>query len=153
MTAEGSSTPAFEEVRRRRAELREAMGELENAIAAPAVDNLAEWTDGVRTALAQLREDFATHLAVTEGPGGLHEELVVVAPRLVHAVDRLTLEHATIGDAIGTVSDRLDAVTEEADADGVRDEATDLLVRLARHRQRGSDLLWQAYSSDVGGET
>ena len=153
MTADGNSTPAFEEVRRRRAELREAMGDLENAIASPAIDNLEEWTAAVRTALDQLREDFDTHLAVTEGPGGLHEELVVVAPRLVHNVDRLTLEHVTIAEGIAAVGIRLDAVAELDDVDGVREAATDLLVRLAKHRQRGSDLLWQAYSSDVGGET
>jgi hypothetical protein len=36
---------------------------------------------------------------------------------------------------------------------GVRAAATSLLARLARHRQRGADLVFEAYQVDVGGET
>jgi hypothetical protein len=37
--------------------------------------------------------------------------------------------------------------------DSVRDLGTALLGRLVRHRQRGSDLVFEAYEVDIGGET
>jgi hypothetical protein len=37
--------------------------------------------------------------------------------------------------------------------DDVREAATALLGRLVRHRQRGSDLVFEAYEFDIGGET
>jgi hypothetical protein len=39
------------------------------------------------------------------------------------------------------------------DVDTVRDLGTALLARLVRHRQRGSDLIYEAYTADIGGET
>jgi len=39
------------------------------------------------------------------------------------------------------------------DVDSVRDLGTALLGRLVRHRQRGSDLVFEAYEVDIGGET
>jgi hypothetical protein len=31
--------------------------------------------------------------------------------------------------------------------------ASDLLRELSRHRQRGADLVYEAYATDIGGET
>ena len=39
------------------------------------------------------------------------------------------------------------------DVDRVRDLGPALLGRLVRHRQRGSDLMFDAYDYDIGGET
>jgi hypothetical protein len=39
------------------------------------------------------------------------------------------------------------------DVDAIRALATALLGRLARHRQHGADLIYQAYQVDLGGET
>ena len=39
------------------------------------------------------------------------------------------------------------------DVEGVRDLGTALLGRLIRHRQLGSDLIYEAYTADIGGET
>jgi hypothetical protein len=33
----------------------------------------------------------------------------------------------------------------------VRERATALLVAVARHRQRGADLIYEAYAADLGG--
>jgi hypothetical protein len=37
--------------------------------------------------------------------------------------------------------------------DRVRELGTALLARLLRHRQRGSDLIYEAYQAEIGGET
>ena len=39
------------------------------------------------------------------------------------------------------------------DVDRVRELGPALLGRLVRHRQRGSDLMFDAYDYDIGGET
>jgi hypothetical protein len=56
----------------------------------------------------------------------------------------------------GQVDNVLARVTAPAvieDVDRVRDLGTALLGRLVRHRQRGSDLIFDAYDFDIGGET
>ena len=45
------------------------------------------------------------------------------------------------------------AATDVEDVDEVRDAGLALLGRLSRHRQRGADLIWDAYQTDIGGET
>jgi hypothetical protein len=37
------------------------------------------------------------------------------------------------------------------DAEAVRKQGTNLLGRLVRHRQRGADLIYEAYQTDIGG--
>ena len=40
---------------------------------------------------------------------------------------------------------------DAGDLAGHREAATRLLDRLVRHRQRGSDLIYEAYAVDIGG--
>lgn len=143
----------LETLRRHRAELRESMHAVEQALAAPAPGRVAAWAQRVHVALVELSGDFRQHVVLTEGPDGLYRGVLATAPRLSHAVARLTGEHAEIGARLDAL---LACVTEpvaEGGEDGVRDLGTALLSRLIRHRQRGADLVFEAYESDIGGET
>jgi hypothetical protein len=150
-----SSTPeqALDELRRRRAELVESMNAVEHALAAPAPGRQAHWAERVHVALVELSADFGAHIDITEGPHGRYHELLTTAPRLSGAVARLTREHALIRDLL----DNLLACVSEADINmdvaTVRDRGTALLGQLVRHRQRGSNLIYEAYSAEIGGET
>jgi hypothetical protein len=150
--ASAMSDSEFDEVRRRRAELRETMGELERALAAPASGRPAEWADGVRLALVVLESDFREHIAVTEGPNGLHQDIVTAALRLSNGVARLTVEHGVITEQVNDLLGRFSAGVSPDDIDGLRDGATALLGLLVRHRQRGADLIYEAFVVDVGGQ-
>jgi len=143
---------SLESLRQHRAELRESMNALEQALAAPAPGRLGAWTERVHVALVELVADFREHIDVTEGPDGLYRGLLTTAPRLSNAVARLTLQHTEIRDI---ADDLLACVSgpKVIDADRVRDLGTVLLGRLVRHRQRGSDLVYEAYQADIGGET
>jgi hypothetical protein len=67
-----SSDQAFlEELRRHRAELRDSMSALEDALAAPATADHARWAQRVHVALVELSGDFREHIDITEGPNGL----------------------------------------------------------------------------------
>lgn len=143
----------LDELRQRRSELREAMAGLEAAIAAPAPGRVAEWTDEVRLHLDQVSVDFARHIAVTEGPGGFHRDLIAASPRLVGKIARLAREHRTIAAAVDAAQGTLDGIASDEDVEAVRKRITDILALLVRHRQHGGDLVWEAFAYDVGGET
>jgi hypothetical protein len=146
------STPAeLDAVRVRRAELRETMGALEAALAAPAAGRDVIWGERVHDALAGLAADFAAHVEVTERPGGLYQAILGGDLRLANAVDALTAEHGAIGSDIATLVAASEPPVTPQDVDDLRERATVLLAHLARHRQRGADLIYQAYQTDIGG--
>ncbi len=138
-------------VRIRRAEMRESLGAVEQALAAPAPRQEEQWAAGVHAALAALAAEFAAHIEVTEGSGGLHEAILGGDLRLANAVAALTAQHAQISQRLGALVDGSAASVDTADVEQMRDRATDLLAALARHRQRGADLIYEAFATDIGG--
>ena len=149
----------LEELRRRRTELRESMSALESAMAAPSSGERAHWAERVYVALVELSADFTTHVDITEGPHGLYRDVLRTAPRLDGSVKGLTREHAVINAHLDDLLARTGAAGAAGGAGGaddvelVRELGTALLGRLVRHRQRGSDLVYEAYELDIGGET
>lgn len=141
----------LDELRRRRIELRDTMSALERALAAPASGRAVVWGEGVHDALLALVDDFREHVVVTEGPGGLHQAILDGAVRLANAVQALVDDHAVIAAGIAEAIALAAPPVTEADVATVRDHCTALLARLARHRQRGADLIYEAYATDVGG--
>jgi hypothetical protein len=148
-----ASQIALDEVRRRRAELRGAIGRLETALAAPTPGRIEGWTQLVKDRLDQLTSDFAEHVTVTEGADGVYDDVVATAPRLARAVDQLRYDHEVINKLLDHCGRLVQAAKVDDDIADIRESATDLLFRLVRHRQRGSDLMWEAYANDIGGET
>ena len=143
----------LEALRRRRAELRGSMSALELALAGPAPSGQVRWAERVHVALVELSADFREHIDVTEGDDGLYVDLLATAPRLSEAVARLAREHTQIRDLVDDLLTRARTSESKEDVDKVRDDGTMLLGLLVRHRQRGSDLVYEAYEFDVGGET
>ena len=137
-------------VQYRRAELREAMGGVERALASAAIGRPERWADAVHDAIAELSEDFRAHIEVTEAVPGLHSDIVAASPRLTHAVARLAAEHPQIADGIKRLVLRLRDPVTDADIDELRNEANTLLGNLVRHRQRGADLIYEAFEYDIG---
>lgn len=77
-----------------------------------------------------------------------HRKGVEAEPRLVNAVRVVKREHQVLLNEMS----RLEAVTglsEGADEQGVRRDLLRLLHDVAAHRQRGSDLIYEAYFVDV----
>jgi hypothetical protein len=140
-------------LRRQRAELRESMSALELALASPAPAGQARWSERVHVALVELCADFREHVAITEGFGGLYHELLETAPRLSSAVAHLTRDHTGITQQLDDLLGHASAPIANQDVDNVRDLGTALLGALVRHRQRGSDVVYEAFHLDIGGET
>jgi hypothetical protein len=146
-----SDQALLEELRRHRAELRESMSALEDALAAPAT--APPWAPRVHAALVELSADFRAHIDITEGPNGLYGDLLKTSPRLSGAVASLTREHALISAQVDKLLARVTASDGIKDIDRIRVLGMAILARLVRHRQRGSDLVYEAYEFDIGGET
>jgi hypothetical protein len=149
----GARDPGLDGLRRARAELGGSMAALEQALSAPTSGGHAAWAEPVVVALVELSADFDEHVVVTEGSGGLHDAVLEAAPRLSKFILRLAGEHAVISRLIRDVLVRVRLLVAADEIDGVRELGTTLLGRLARHRQRGADLIHQAYQVDLGGET
>lgn len=107
--------------------------------------------DRLRGGLAPLCQSFVEHVRATEGPDGRYAELVHAAPRLDRGVRLLVQEHALISANLAALHETVQR--PGVGADELRRAVTQLLAALHRHRQRGADLIWQAYQTDLGGET
>jgi len=151
MEPSASTRTELDAVRARRAELRETLNLLEAALAAPARGREMIWGEAVHATLAMIADDFGAHVEVTEGPGGLHQAIIAGDIRLANAVDALTDEHGQIAEEIAELVADSSAPVAPNDMDDVRERATKLLGHLVRHRQRGADLIYEAYATDVGG--
>jgi hypothetical protein len=152
---EHSESDALEAARARRGDLHRALLDLERALAGAARGRAQAWADSVRATLVRVRKTFTAHIEVTEGAGGLYQEVLAQAPRLSGAVNRLQQEHADIASALAEVDNRLDDPMSDTDAwvESIRDAAISLMGLLVRHRQRGADLVYEAYDVEIGGET
>jgi hypothetical protein len=142
----GRPVPAWS---RSTAALVRAIRGFSQAVAAP-IDQSA-WRERVRRRLAALRARVAEHIVATEGPDGLYAELLEHAPRLTRPVEGLVAEHGELLGRADALARRLHEPHCEPGV--VRQDAGELLAGLARHRQRGADLLYEAYATDIGGET
>ncbi len=154
MEPENKLTPALGEARKRRQTLHDAIVQLEMAISSPAAGRAPEWATQVTKAVVGVRDAFEQHVIVTEKPGGLYEEIIQRAPRLSGTVKRLQDEHPTITESVAALVERLDAGDVESDAwppDNARNDLQRLIGAVVRHRQKGADLVWEAYNVDIGG--
>jgi hypothetical protein len=129
----------------------DALVGLEDAASSP-VSDAERWREGVAARLEALRDAFADHVAETEGPGGLYDEMEEIAPHVQGKARRLREEHPPLTDAISDAVDRFGVpFTEGTDLDALRDDLQRLMGRIVSHRQHGSDLVWEAYAIDIGG--
>ena len=146
-------SPTLAETARRRADLRDALVDVEQAISRPAVGREPEWTKGVVLRLEGLAHAIQEHVEITERPDGLYDEISTKAPHLATKIDRLREEHPVLRDRTQMLLTKLQttAIGPEWPLDEVRDDLQRLLGQIVRHRQLGSDLVWEAYNLDIGG--
>jgi hypothetical protein len=140
--------PALSEVRQRRTRLRDAVRALEDGLASPA--QAERWPGDVAAALEEFLAALEQHIEGTEDGEGLFADVLEQSPRLASRIERLRQEHDEMRilaeDLLGHVRD---GVRDEADVQRIRDGGLVLLRMAVRHRQRGSDLLYEAYEVDI----
>lgn len=132
--------------KQRRIELRDAIAELERSVSM--ASSGSGWRGAVEKSLAGLRAAIDAHVTEVEGPEGLLSQLVADAPRLSNEVELMKREHARL--LVDT--DVILADVEDAEPVDIRERAMSLLRDLVTHRQTGADLVYEAYSTDIGGQ-
>lgn len=137
---------ALRSARKRRYALQEAIGEVEQAVAAPAAE--PTWHSQLEVRLLGLGLALGQHVEEVEGPDGLLAELMTEAPRLANHIRRVEAEHPVLTEQLAGV---IDLVAAEAEAGVVRAAVMEVLSGLSRHRQQGADLVYEAYKVDIGG--
>ena len=146
----GLPDAALARARSRRSRLQQAMTESETVLAGPS--SWQGWLGEVDASLAELRQALDEHILEVEGPDGLLAEIMESAPRLASEVEILRREHSQLISAL----DRAKGISRDLAVDRAHDPlclrraVTTVLGRLALHRQRGSDLVFEAYSVDIG---
>ena len=146
-----STNPADLAVQQRE-RLRDALIAFEDALSSAGPRRAAAWAEGVVQCILRVEAEFHSHVDFTEQEDGLYDDILEAAPRLAHRVDQLRQEHNEITIALSDCLTRVELVPNTAHADWVsarREECNALLGRLVRHRQRGADLVYEAYS-EVG---
>lgn len=153
MAVEHATSPILDDARGQRAGLHHAVVALEEAIAAPAPGRARDWSTRVHDTLVDVSGAFERHIAVTEGPDGLLEDVIRTAPRLANAARSLGEEHEAIRSGISDSLVSVRSLAHGKASDGVtevRESLLALLARLSRHRQRGADLIFETYAVDIG---
>lgn len=139
---------------RRESLLRAAIG-LEDALASPLGDE-DRWRLRVAMATDHAAARIDEHVLQTEGADNILEEVRTRAPRLDRRVDQMLVDHEDLEKAAHDLEtavaelDFVDGDKREAQAIVVRNKAVDMMGLIARHRQRGADLLYEAYQVDLG---
>ena len=150
MTSEPQPSPALEAAARRRRELRDALFALEEAISSP-IRSPETWREAVFVRLQNLQTAFGDHVSETEGEGGLYDEIEEMEAHVTSKARRLREEHPGLHELIvGAVTRFAVPFPDGTDLGVARDDMQRLMGRIVRHRQAGSDLVWEAYAIDIG---
>jgi hypothetical protein len=145
----GNSTPRVETVRATRHSLGKTMTDLESAAASPA--SAAGWLEGVSDAIDELGEALEEHISAAEGKNGMLAEILDHAPRLAMELGLIEEEHAGLEESLAQAQLTLRGAMEIgcSDPEPSRSRVMTLLSRLSLHRQRGADLVYEAYNVDI----
>jgi len=137
------------EARTHRAGIRDAIGRVERSLASPAASRFEPWAKELGDELAELDAALELHIATTEAPGGLLDDILHEAPRLAHRVSVLRDDHARLRELVADARNALPRSADDVPA--ARDHALALLDAVSRHRHLGADLVYEAYNVDMEG--
>jgi hypothetical protein len=107
------------------------------------------WLVAVNVALDSLSDAWHEHVAFTEGPNGLFEELLDDSVEVAPEIDRLRRDHEVLDSHVVRCRELLAQPTAGPDDTRVLLSLTGIAKLVDHHRRRGSDLLYQVYSVDV----
>lgn len=139
-------------VRSRREALYEAVVGLEDALATPVGDG-QKWRLRVTMAIEHAKTRIEDHASQTEAKDGFLERVVLEAPRLHKRVTQLKVDHERLEKEVDALRIAIYDVPDDEVPDQaveLRNQAIELLGQMTRHRQRGADLIYEAYQVDIG---
>jgi hypothetical protein len=139
-------------VRIRREALYQAMIGLEDALQTPIGDS-ERWRLRVIMAVEHATNRIQEHVREVEASGGFLDQVTTDHPRLVGRTDDLRHEHARLmsdAEKLRLALTDIEPIEVREREASLRSQALGLLGLLARNRQRGADLIYEAYLVDIG---
>jgi hemerythrin-like domain-containing protein len=142
----------IQQVRAEHDDLLEAIHSLEAALASAAPGREQAWGKQVLKKLQAVAELLDGHARSAEAADGLLAMVAAAQPRLLHRVERLRREHVDLLDHARSLQRQIEhhAADELPNFRDIRQRATWLLNALRHHRAAATDLIFEAYSTDVG---
>ena len=107
------------------------------------------WIVAVGVALDGLADAWEEHVAFTEGPDGLFEELLTETLEIASEIDRLRRDHEVLEAHVARARELLAQPSAGPEDTRVLLVLTGIAKLVDQHRRRGSDLLYRVYSVDV----
>lgn len=144
----------LEAARVRRETLHQAVVGLEDALTTP-IGDAAHWRLRVAMAVEHAANRLDDHIRQTEAPDGFLQRVVHDDPRLACRADRLARDHGPLRDTVQQLQRTLATLDDAAVVEHgveVRNQALEFMGALIRHRQRGADLIYEAYQVDIGAQ-
>ncbi len=142
------TSDALELARTLRASLRNAVGSLEEAAAAPA--SAPGWRVELSDRIHEVRTALITHIDEVEAESGLLSQAASANPALGPAVAAIRDDHGVLCEEVDQVLDLVDPVHGAEPAE-VRAAVGELMQMISQHRQAGADLVYEAWRIDVAG--
>lgn len=145
--ADRSVTVDVEGLRAERATIRRACTRIQELLTATASGETAD-LDGLTEAVTTLLERWNRHVRLAEAPDGLLHQIVTDSPRLSTTVARLSGEHPVV---VAEIRSALELLAAPApDLTGVGRLLNWAMAAIDQHRRRGNQLIYDAYSVDIG---
>lgn len=131
--------------------MEQALQDVEHAAAAPSGGET--WLEDLKRCMQQLETALSNHIVGVETPGALLDQIVEMAPRLQRDAEQTKAHHVVLSKAASEILLMIDAAhdVEDPPVDDIRNAIVYLLTEIARHRQSGADLIYNAYAIDIGG--
>jgi hypothetical protein len=108
---------------------------------------VSAWSAELQTQLEVLSAALEVHIHATEGPEGMLDDIVAARPDMAERVAVARQDHKLLRYEIHAVLTELP--TDDAGVVDIRAQVVHLLSGLARHRQAGADMMFEAYKIDV----
>ena len=140
------------QVRAQHDELLEAIYRLELALASAAPRRDRVWNKRVIEELEKASDLLDEHFRSIESDDGLLSMIISAQPRLAHGADRLGREYSNLVQQARSLERQL-AHHGEGDLPSFRDVCKglrSLLNALSNHRADANDLVFEAFSTDIG---
>jgi hypothetical protein len=135
-----------------RGRLRAAATAFQATASAPAgesADAGPAWLAAVSRTLTGLGEAWREHVAFTEAPDGLFDELLDDSLEVAPEVDHLRRDHEVLVAAMARARELLASPTAGPADTKLLQSLAGISKQVEQHRRRGADLLYQVYSVDV----
>jgi hypothetical protein len=132
--------------------LLDAMHRLEAALTSAAPGREQAWNRQVIEKLRTVADLLDEHARSAEADDGLLAMVAAAQPRLLHRVERLRHEHVTLLEQARALERQIThhAADEMPNFRDIRQRVTWLLNALRHHRASATDLIFEAFSTDIG---